>query len=215
MIIREEFTIDAWKKALKEILLNGVDFQDDDGRVCREEFSLKIEVLDTQDKVYKPIQKLRKFDKWYYPNLQELKQTILSKQAKTGFTYSYGQRFFSFKNQLNQIDNFIIPLLRKKPTSRRATAVIYDPLTDSKESNKEIPSFLSLSFLIRENKLNLFATIRSCEMFFGWPANIYQISVIQDYVAKILNVKPGIVSFAIISAHIFLDQEDEILEVID
>jgi thymidylate synthase len=58
------------------------------------------------------------------------------------------------------------------------------------------------------------AVIRSCDLFFGWPANIYQLYVLQKYVSEKVNCEIGTLSTFLASAHIFEDQFENIKKIL-
>jgi thymidylate synthase len=207
-------TTDAWKVALKAILDNGDDFQDTNKRKCRELLNLLVEIRSPAADVTRPIEMLNGFNKWVYPPLDEIANIILTKKLSPVYTYSYGPSLFSFRKKINQIDDYVIPVLEKDPTSRRAVSILWDPQEDANPERKLVPSLCLIDFKLRNDRLNVFAFVRSNEMFFGWPANIYQIYTLQKYVAKKLAVKIGKLTTLSPSAHIFEDEFDAIRKVI-
>jgi thymidylate synthase len=212
MEITGENPEDVWRKALKHVFEKGKDFTDRDSRVCREAMNLCLTIKDASE-VTKPIEVINSFRKWVYPPLDELKSVVLNKKEIPGYYYNYGARAFNF-NTINQIDDYVIPLLKKDGTSRRATVVFYNPEKDSFLHKKDIPGMIMVTFNIRKGKLNATTLVRSNDLFFGWPANIYQTYVIQDYVAKELGCEKGSITTFSISAHIFEDQFDHVRKVI-
>jgi thymidylate synthase len=110
----------------------------------------------------------------------------------------------------NQVDDFIIPLLKKDPNSRRAVVVLYSPVADSRVNKKETPSLISIFIKIIEKKLTLTIVIRSNDMFIGWPANIYQVYLLQKYVGEKLGIETGSITTISHSAHIFTEYDEEI-----
>jgi len=56
--------------------------------------------------------------------------------------------------------------------------------------------------------------IRSNNLFFGFPANIYQTYILQEYVAQRLNKELGKITLLLLSAHIFEDQFGDVEEMI-
>ena len=97
---------------------------------------------------------------------------------------------------------------------RRGVATLFDPGVDSSLKNTEIPSMIVFDFKIRDQKLHVTCFIRSSDIFIGWPANIYQISVIQEYVASKHKVPVGQITTIATSAHIHIDHLPEIEKVI-
>ncbi|MCX7998611.1 MAG: thymidylate synthase [Leptospiraceae bacterium] len=213
MEIVEKNTVAAWKKGLKYIYEKGKDFTDKEERVCREVLNLVITVKDPQGDVTKPIEILNSFKKWVYPPFEEIANFMLTKRDIPGYYYTYGSRAFKF-GTLEQIDKFVIPLLKKDLTSRRAVILFYNPSKDSYLYRKETPGMISADFKVRDNKLHVTAVIRSSDVFFGFPANIYQLYILQEYVRKKLGVEPGNLTVFSNSAHIFEDNFEDILRVI-
>lgn len=213
MEIKEKTVVDAWKKSLKYILDNGVDFIDRDERNCRETLNLTIIVKDPEYDYDKPIDIMQQFE-WVYPSKEELESIMLSREQPASYEYSYGPRIFNFKG-VDQINDFILPLLKKDPTSRRAIITLFDPSTDSNLLSKNVPSLLYIYFKIKEDKLTLTCSIRSNDLFIGWPGNIYQIIMLQRHVAELLGIKTGELTTISGSAHIFhehFEMIDKILQ---
>jgi len=212
--IKSETTISAWKSSLKYILESGKDFTDENKRVCREILNLVIKVENPEKDITKAVEILNSFKKWVYPPLDEIAEVIMSRKLSPTYSFSYGPRLFNFNNAINQIDDFLIPLLKKNNFSRRGIVTLWHPTEDSKSYKREIPALISIDFKMRNKKLNVTAIVRSNDLFFGWPANIYQIFVLQEYVAKELNCKTGSLTTFSNSAHIFKDQFEDIQKVI-
>lgn len=214
---KESSTYKVWKKALRHVLEEGDVFEDEDGRVCKEVSNMALKIEDPETDIKKPINRLNSFDKWIYPSLDEIKNNILSKDSSIGYEYSYGNRILSYSGngeEKDQLNDFVIPLLKKNPNSRRAVINVWNPLVDSNFFKKEIPGVVSIDFKVRKGKLNVTELIRSNDLFYGWPANIYQIYCLQSFVSDKLNVDPGFLSTVSTSAHIFEEQFEYIEEVV-
>lgn len=207
-------TIFNWKNVLNELMRNGNLFRDYTNREGKELLNVKLEIENTSD-VLKPIEILQGINEWVYPSPEEIKDIILTKVHNPYYEYDYGPRIFNFQDKLNQIDDFVLPLLRNDPNSRRAIVILWDSIKDSNLANKEVPGLILVNFRIYNNKLNISAVIRSNEMFVGWPTNVYQLFVLQEYVADKLNMEKGKITTFSNSAHIYLDQIEEIKKVIN
>jgi len=213
--IKKSTTIEAWKAALKYILEKGKDFEDKDERVCREILNLMLVIEDPSRDYQRPIEIMNGFEKWVYPSLDEIKQIMLTKEPSATYGSTIlGPRIFNYKNTLNQIDDFIIPLLKSDSTSRRAIVSVYDPIMDSKITMKQVISVTNIYFKIKDGKLNLTFFIRSCDYFIGWPVGLFQMHTIQKYVAEKLGILTGSITTISTSAHIFEDNLETIKEVI-
>lgn len=202
---------DAWKQALATIEKEGKDFTDDTARTCRELLGITITIQHPDVAVDEPIELVSKNKRWNYPSKEELANIIFNKVDIPFYDYTYGSRLFNYQGNIDQINDYIIPLLKKTPASRRATAILYDPQQDQDPNNRNAPGLISLHFKIDEDKLTMTSVIRSNDMLIGWPANIYQLATLQQYIAEKLGVKQGPLSTISISAHLFLDNK-EVLE---
>ncbi|MHA6312377.1 thymidylate synthase [Pantoea sp. S-LA4] len=121
----------------------------------------------------------------------------------------YGPRIFSMHNIHNQLENIITQLSHKK-TSRRALLQLFDASDLALESNdykeyKDIPCTISLQFLIRDEKLNLFVNMRSNDAFKGLTHDIFAFTMIQEFIAKILNCGLGQYYHYVSSMHLYVD----------
>ncbi len=213
-MITGKTTLDVWKQTLKFVFEKGKDFTDEDGRLCREVLNLLIRVEEPYKDTTDPIDILNRFKTWKYPPLNEIESVILKNKLAIDYEYSYGPRLFNFNKKVNQIEDFVIPLLSADRTSRRGSVSLWDPNEDCSLVKKNIPSLMVIDFKLRNNKLNMTAVIRSNDMFFGWPANVYQLFVLQSYIAKKLKCEVGSLDTFSNSAHIFEDQFKYIQEIL-
>ncbi|HLP79166.1 MAG TPA: thymidylate synthase [Acidobacteriota bacterium] len=212
--ITAETAMDVWCKALSQIQQNGKEYIERNNRSCIEMRNLLLTIERCDQTILEPIHVLTRSDKWIYPDLGDVAQVILSPKSASSYDYSYGKRLFSTSDAVNQIDGFVVPILQKDPTSRKAVALLFDPQTDSNPLNKENPSMIAFDFKIRDGKLHITGFIRSSDMFIGWPANIYQMYVIQEYVAKKLHVPLGSMTTISTSAHIFAEHLVDIAKIL-
>ncbi len=208
-------SMDAWKLALAKLLAEGKNFKDDNKRICREILNFSVTIQHPEIGADEPIDLLKGFDKWLYPSKEELANIIFNKDVLPLYEYTYGSRLFNYKNSLNQINNYIIPLLTKNPSSRRATVIVMDPLSDLKIQSKNAPALVSLHFKMDDNMLLLTAVVRSNDFFIGWPANLYQFFLLQHYVAEQLGLREGSITTYSISAHIFEEYFNDINSVLE
>lgn len=217
-IIDEENTYSVWKKSLRLVLEEGRMFEDEDGRTCKECLNLLMKIDSPQKDIKDPIDRLNDFEKWIYPSLSDIEKNIISKEPTLGYEYSYGERIFSYTgdgDNIDQVNDFLIPLLKENKNSRRAVLGIWNPLKDSNIFKKEIPGLVMLDFKVRSDNLNVSGIIRSNDLFYGWPASVYQCFKLQEFVSKKLGLNMGFLTTISTSAHIFEEQEEYIREVID
>lgn len=204
MEIKGKTAENVWKKILKYVVENGHEFNDRNERICKECLNV-VAKIESIKGITKPIEILNSFEKWVYPSLEELKSSVLGKSGFNRYYYDYAKRIFN-QDGINQIDSYIIPLLKKDPNSRRAVVTLYSPKKDSYVSKKESPGMIAVNFNIRDKKLHATGIIRSNDIFYGWPGNIVHIYFLADYIGKKLNMPIGSINTFSISAHIFDDQ---------
>ncbi|MFH1511471.1 MAG: thymidylate synthase [Candidatus Woesearchaeota archaeon] len=210
MEIVKETSMGLWKTALQQIAGKGEEFLDSNGRISREVLNLKSTILKPETDIEEPINYLRKFDEWIYPSPEEIAGIILNRQLSPAYTYSYGPRVFSFQSQVDQIDEYVIPLLRYDKNSRRAYVSIWNPLEDSKTFKKLVPGMVGIQFRIKSGLLHATALVRSNDFFFGWPANTFQVYTLMKYIAEKTDSSIGTLNTFSLSAHIFKDEMEHI-----
>lgn len=137
----------------------------------------------------------------YYRSLNNKKISSQEDQAKDSFV------------NVDQLQ-YVIETLRNEPTSRQALITIHDPAKDSLLGLKtrDIPCTRSLHFMIVDGKLNLYVWMRSNDFIWGAQAvNIPNFTLMQQYVAKILNVPMGSYFHVVDNFH-FYESSRELVE---
>lgn len=137
----------------------------------------------------------------YYRSLNNKKISSQEDQAKDSFV------------SVDQL-RYVIETLRNEPTSRQALITIHDPAKDSLLGLKtrDIPCTRSLHFMIVDGKLNLYVWMRSNDFIWGAQAvNIPNFTLMQQYVAKILNVPMGSYFHVVDNFH-FYESSKELVE---
>ncbi len=205
-MIKAKNTMEAWRRSLSLLLKEGKDFKDENNRVCREKLNIAVEIENPAIDAATPIHSLNRFHKWDYPPIDKIAHIMLDKKPAPEYAYSYGPRLFNHQNMYNQVDNFVIPLLKENSASRRAILNFWDVGKDSQTNKRDVPALIMLDCKLRDGKLNMTGVIRSNDAFFGWPANIYQMHILQQYIANKLGCKIGSITTISTSAHIFRDQ---------
>lgn len=100
-----------------------------------------------------------------------------------------------------QID-WVIELLSTKSSTRRAVIPVYHP-KDCDIRHKEVPCTCTLQFLLRENRLELLAHMRSNDAFIGLPGDVFSFTMIQELVARALGVEIGSYKHFVGSLHLY------------
>lgn len=215
MEITKNNAYELWQAAIEIIKEKGEDFIDNDNRTCREIVNLSLNLNDINNsEIEEPIKTMINSKKWIYPTKEELSSIMFKEYQAPIYEYTYGGRMFNYGKEFNQLNSFILPLLKKDPSTRRAILVLYDPLEDSTPDNKNTPGIIYIHFRIKNEKLNTTCHIRSNDLFFGWPANIYQIYCLTKFVADKLNIQNEKITTISNSAHVFKDDFSDVEEII-
>lgn len=134
------------------------------------------------------------FIKYYLPQYIEY-----SDDKKTVYG-GYGPRMFGLGRN-RQVLN-IIELLKRKPDSRQAVIQLFDA-ADILEEHKDIPCTCTLQFLIRKGRLHLLTSMRSNDAFRGLPHDVFAFTMLQEIMARALNIELGTYKHAVGSLHLY------------
>jgi thymidylate synthase len=115
-----------------------------------------------------------------------------------------GERMFSLRygNQFGKC----VSILKRDPASRRAVISLYSK-DDAGSVHRDCPCFLTIQFLIRQNRLDAIATCRSQSALMVLPYDSFLHSMIQECMSAILGVDLGSFYLQIGSCHYYLDEE--------
>jgi thymidylate synthase len=111
----------------------------------------------------------------------------------------YGPRLFGWRghNQFNDIAD----LLRRKPDSRQAVIQLFEA-SDLRGAHKDIPCTCTLQFMLRGNHLHLVTYMRSNDVDWGLPHDVFCFTMLQELMSKILSVELGTYKHAVGSLHL-------------
>ncbi|MFA5732929.1 MAG: thymidylate synthase [Acidithiobacillus sp.] len=139
-----------------------------------------------------------------YYNKQWLNFTDTSFSGENYLNGPYGPRIRNWYgiDQLYEVYN----KLKNDKDSRQAVIAIFDPQRDFK-IRKDIPCNDFIQFSIRENKLNMSVYVRSQDILFGFPYDIFHWTMMQEILASMLNVELGYYVNYSNSLHMYLRNE--------
>jgi hypothetical protein len=95
--------------------------------------------------------------------------------------------------------NNVIGELRADDRSRRAVAFIGNP----RDPFCVLPCTLTVQFLVRRGEVNAIASMRSWDLWFGYPYDVVTFGALAQGVARCLTRVPGMVHVAAGSAHLY------------
>jgi thymidylate synthase len=195
--IRAKSISDAWHRGLGLIWRQGQEITDERGTRIRELLSLQVVVEDPYLDMI-PLEY-----SWNEDRLEEYALQLLSPQ-NPGFEYTYGERLRGWSlhgsPSIDQIEQ-AIHRLNESPSTRRATAVTWIPPVDC--ARDEVPCMIVSDFKLRDGSLNLAIFFRSHDFAGAYPANLYGLSRVLEYVSHEVGAEPGSISTTSSSAHIY------------
>jgi thymidylate synthase len=86
---------------------------------------------------------------------------------------------------IDQLTYIVDELIRDKDT-RQAVATIWRP---NPRPSKDIPCTVAVQFMIRDNKLHIFDTMRSSDIWLGWPYDIFNFSMCAGFVSLLYKLR--------------------------
>jgi len=83
---------------------------------------------------------------------------------------------------------YIVDKLVEDNNTRQAVATIWRP---NPRNSKDIPCTVSVQFLIRGNRLHCVDTMRSSDIWLGWPYDIFNFTMMTAYVSCLFGLRTG------------------------
>lgn len=154
-----------------------------------------------------------------------LRNSIMDKERDLGPVYGFQWRHFGGKykwNPNNPEQNFdprhpgidqvknAIDKLKNNPNDRRIIVSAWNPTAISEMALP--PCHMMHQLIVRDGKLSLIWTQRSCDMFLGIPYNIASYALLLLLYAKEAGLKPGILKGELHDAHIYTNHLPQVKE---
>lgn len=111
-------------------------------------------------------------------------------------TGAYGPRLLNFDG-VNQLER-VVDTLKANPDSRNAVIQLFDH-----QDTENAPCTLGLQFVIREGKLLLMASMRSNDVYLGLPHDLFAFTMLQELVARSLDIELGSYFHSVGSFHLY------------
>lgn len=118
---------------------------------------------------------------------------------------AYGPRLIGPRdgNQIGQI----MTLLREHETSRKAVIRLLDA-KDLRTGQRDVPCTCALQYFIREGKLDAITYMRSNDVYWGFPHDVFCFTLLQEYLATSLGLELGSYKHFVGSLHLY-DRHEE------
>lgn len=96
--------------------------------------------------------------------------------------------------------DYLLNLLKKDPDSRQGVAVIFSPCPGL---TKDVPCTIALQVIIREGKLHSIMSMRSNDLWLGFPYDFFNFSQMSNAIAGELGVETGDLTIQAGSSHLY------------
>jgi len=110
--------------------------------------------------------------------------------------YFYGAYGPKFVEQLQ----YVLAVLSNDYASRQAVINIW---RERPGPSRDVPCTLSLQYMVRNGCLEAFTTMRSNDLWWGFPYDLYVFTQLQNYIASMLGLKAGRYHHNVNSLHIY------------
>lgn len=114
------------------------------------------------------------------------------------FHGAYGRRL-----AVNVQLNYVLQKLRRDRETRQAVATLWDPSLDNESGKKDYPCTVALGFAIVADKLEMYVTMRSNDVWLGFPYDIFNFTQLQLTMAGMLGIEAGPYTHTAWSLHLY------------
>ena len=115
----------------------------------------------------------------------------------------YGHKIFKSEPGQSSQWQKIINLLRHDPYTRRAVLTLYNFNNVLELDSKDVACTCSIQFLFRNGKLDATVYMRSNDIIWGLPNDIFFFTMLQELLANELSVKVGVYNHMVGSLHVY------------
>lgn len=114
---------------------------------------------------------------------------------------AYGPRIRKWNGMYDQLD-IVRRLLLEQPATRQATIQIFDPSRDY-QGYRDVPCTLNHRFLIRDNRLDMYTTMRSQDIWLGLPYDVFTNTILHELMAGWVGAEVGYYHHRVDSLHMY------------
>ena len=140
------------------------------------------------------------------------KKISVKKEFPKEYAHTIGTAYGYIVNKFHMTEN-LINTLKQNPTDRRMVISLWQ---NDYLDTAVLPSCVwSSEWDVTDGYLNLWVHQRSCDVPLGLPFNVTQYATLLCLIAKVTNLKPGVIDWSIKDAHIYENQIDGIKEQIE
>lgn len=119
---------------------------------------------------------------------------------------AYGPRMRRWRGRVDQLDR-VRRQLTRDPDSRQAVIQLFDPERDTR-GHRDVPCTLGYRFFLRGGRLQMHTTMRSQDLWLGFPYDIFAATLLQELMAGWLGVDVGEYHHHVDSLHLYEKHAD-------
>jgi thymidylate synthase len=112
----------------------------------------------------------------------------------------YGYKIF---NSVDNLWDSLVKELKNEPNSRRAVINLYDAKNTLGNELVDVACTTSFQFLVRDNQLDMITTMRSNDVIWGLPNDIFIFTMLQEMLSIELNIELGKYYHSVGSLHMY------------
>jgi thymidylate synthase len=114
---------------------------------------------------------------------------------------AYGPRMRRWRGRVDQLDQ-VRQLLGRDPDSRQGVIQLFDPDRDTC-GHRDVPCTLGYRFFVRNGHLQMHTTMRSQDLWLGFPYDVFAATLLQELLAGWLGVEVGEYHHFVDSLHLY------------
>jgi thymidylate synthase len=114
---------------------------------------------------------------------------------------AYGPRMRRWRGGVDQLDQ-VRRLLGRDPDSRQGVIQLFDPERDTR-GHRDMPCTLGYRFFLRGGRLHMHTTMRSQDLWLGFPYDVFTATLLQELLAGWLGVEVGECHHHVDSLHLY------------
>jgi thymidylate synthase len=203
----------AYERTLKYILENGYHQQTEDKEYTVETDSITMYV-DTPFRA----ERLSKYSPQKEMAAKEYARQLIEGSDNT-FDYTYHGQLFKWseyhingEKKVHDQIKYIIEKLTDEPESRRAVAIVFDPMKHQ-YTEESVPCLQLVQFIYRNGRLHMRVIFRSNDMLSAAGLNMYALTHLQKIVADKLDYNVGSYTHIALVPHVYYirDSKDMLL----
>lgn len=126
---------------------------------------------------------------------------------------AYGPRMRCWRGTIDQLDR-VRTLLARDPESRQAVIQLFDPGRDGR-GHRDVPCTLNYRFYVRQGRLDMHTTMRSQDLWLGFPYDLFTATMLQELLAGWLGVELGAYHHHVDSLHLYVQHIDAARTVVE